>query len=373
MKIGALFATALTLSLFAGDPAALAAGDGQGVLVTVNDYPITSYDVEQRVRLNAILGRTEGSIADQRKRALQAVIDDVIKLVEAKKYKADPNDKTIDAQIDKMAKGSKTDAKGLAAQLKAKGASMGALRRLVAAQIAFNRLLNAMYKVKVEIDPAEVDKKYNELVNDPRMQPVTVYEIMEIEMPVENIGKRVSPPPRRAPARTKPIAWNGWAKAITRSAEIPASMICCRSASSGAENSMIGSAKTKKATPISDIQTTQARVAVSVAARARAGLLAPSDWPTSAVAAIEKPKPGNIERKTACWAMLWPATTAVPSMKTTMTNRIWPPPRSSDSPIAGILMSASRRRNATSGRQPSRPVPRKRIRPRTNRARPHPR
>ncbi len=188
MKFGVLFATALTLSLFAGAPAALAAGDGQGVLVTVNDYPITSYDVEQRVRLNAILGRTEGSIADQRKRALQAVIDDVIKLVEAKKYKADPNDKTIDAQIEKMAKGSNTDTKGLAAQLKAKGASMGALRRLVAAQIAFNRLLSAMYKVKVEIAPAEVDKKYNEIVNDPRLKPVTVYEILEIDMPVENTG-----------------------------------------------------------------------------------------------------------------------------------------------------------------------------------------
>lgn len=188
MKIGVLFAAALTLSLYTTAPAALAAGDGQGVLVTVNDFPITSYDVEQRVRLNAILGRTQGSVAEQRKRAMQAVIDDVIKLVEAKKYKADPNDKTIDAQIEKMAKGSNTDVKGLAAQLKAKGASMGALRRLVAAQIAFNRLLNAMYKIKVEVDPAEIDKKYNEIVNDPRLKPVTVYEILEIDMPVENTG-----------------------------------------------------------------------------------------------------------------------------------------------------------------------------------------
>lgn len=188
MKIGVLFATALTLSLFVGAPSALAAADGQGVLVTVNDFPITSYDVDQRVKLNSILGRTQGTVAEQRKRALQAVIDDVIKLVEAKKYKADPNDKTIDAQIEKMAKGSNTDVKGLTAQLKSKGASMGALRRLVAAQIAFNRLLGAMYKVKVEVDPAEVDKKYNEIANDPRLKPVTVYEILEIDMPVENTG-----------------------------------------------------------------------------------------------------------------------------------------------------------------------------------------
>lgn len=187
MKIGVFFAAALTASLFISAPA-VAAAEGQGVLVTVNDYPITSFDVEQRMKLNAILGRPQGSIAEQRKRALQALIDDVIKLVEAKKFKADPNDKTIDAQIEKMAKGSNTDPKGLAAQLKAKGSSMSALRRLVAAQIAFNRLLSAMYKVKVEVDPAEIDKKYNEIANDPRLRPVTVYEILEIDMPVENTG-----------------------------------------------------------------------------------------------------------------------------------------------------------------------------------------
>ena len=78
------------------------------------------------------------------------------------------------------------------AQLKAKGSSMSALRTLVTAQISFNRLISSLYKVKVEVDPAEVDKKYNEIANDPRLQPVTVYEIMEIEMPVENTGEAMA-------------------------------------------------------------------------------------------------------------------------------------------------------------------------------------
>jgi peptidyl-prolyl cis-trans isomerase SurA len=43
-----------------------------------------------------------------------------------------------------------------------------------------------MYKLKFGVEPAEIDKKYNEYANDPRLQPVTVYEVMEIEMPVEN-------------------------------------------------------------------------------------------------------------------------------------------------------------------------------------------
>lgn len=188
MKIGILFATALAASLLTSGTAVYAAGEGQGVLVTVNDYPITSFDVDQRMRLNAILGQSKGSPDEQRKRALQQMIDDVIKLFEAKKYKADPNEQMIDAQIEKMAKASNTDSKGLAAQLKSKGSSITALRRLVAAQISFNRLISSLYKVKVEVAPAEIDKKYNEFANDPRLQPVSVYEIMEIDMPVESTG-----------------------------------------------------------------------------------------------------------------------------------------------------------------------------------------
>lgn len=184
MKIGILFAAALAVCAALSSPIP-AHAEGLGVLVTVNDMPITSFDVDQRVKLLAAIGRTQGTLEEQRKRALQALIDDAIKLFTAKKYNADPNAKTIDDQIEKMAKASNTDAKGLGAQLKAKGSSMTALRTLVAAQISFNRLLSGMYKLKVEVDQAEIDKKYNEIVNDPRLQPITVYEIMEIEMPVD--------------------------------------------------------------------------------------------------------------------------------------------------------------------------------------------
>jgi peptidyl-prolyl cis-trans isomerase SurA len=189
MKIGLLFAAALAACAFASTAVR---AEGQGVVVTVNDVPITSFDVEQRMKLNAILGRTQGNAADQRKRALQNLVDDAVKLAEAKKYNATPNDKMVDAQIEKMAKGSNTDTNGLAAQLKAKGASLSALRKLVTAQIAFNRLISSLYKVKVEVDAAEIDKKYNEIAHDPRLQPITVYEIMEIEMPVENTGEAMA-------------------------------------------------------------------------------------------------------------------------------------------------------------------------------------
>ena len=94
-----------------------------------------------------------------RKAALQSLIDDMIKRAEAKKYQAEASEEQVDKQIERMAKGSGTDRQGLAAKLKSKGVRMAALKNLVSAQISFNRLLNALYKVKVEVDPSEVDKK----------------------------------------------------------------------------------------------------------------------------------------------------------------------------------------------------------------------
>jgi peptidyl-prolyl cis-trans isomerase SurA len=177
----AYLAAALLLALLHGS----AWAESTGVLVTVNDQPITSFDVDQRIKLLSALGSAVGNTTEARKKVLQSLIDDVVKRAEARKYKAEPNADMVNAQIAKMAKGANTDVDGLAAQLKKKGVTMTALRDLVSAQISFNRLLFSLYKVKVEVDPAEVDKQYEKYANDPRLQPVTVYSILEISFPVD--------------------------------------------------------------------------------------------------------------------------------------------------------------------------------------------
>src|SRR6476620_183289 len=74
------------------------------VLVTVDDEPITDYDVDQRIKLREALGyRPEAG--DQRKKALDSLSDDVVLRSEAKRNKVDISDKQIDESIDKLAKG----------------------------------------------------------------------------------------------------------------------------------------------------------------------------------------------------------------------------------------------------------------------------
>lgn len=175
----AILAGALIFGIACGP----ALGDQQSVIVTVNDQPITNFDIDQRLRLWQILGNPKKD--QSRKQALQSLIDDLIKISAAKKNNVEAKEDVVNAHLERMAKGMQTDLKGLAAKLKKQGVSINALRQYATAQISFNRLLLSLYKVDVTVDPAEVDKALDKFANDPRLKPVTVYQIMEVVLPVE--------------------------------------------------------------------------------------------------------------------------------------------------------------------------------------------
>jgi peptidyl-prolyl cis-trans isomerase SurA len=154
------------------------------VLVTVNDEPITEYDVDQRIKLREALGYRPDP-GDQRKKILKNLIDDVVIRMEAKRNKVDISDKQIDDSIEKLAKGSNTTVEGLREKLKEKGVSLGALKRHVTATIVMRWLMNGKDSQKKTADPAEIDRRLANITTDPRFKPVLLYQIIQIDLPVE--------------------------------------------------------------------------------------------------------------------------------------------------------------------------------------------
>jgi peptidyl-prolyl cis-trans isomerase SurA len=154
----------------------------EGVVAVVNDQPITNFDVEQRIKLTAILGSGKQLSGKQ---ALETLIDDVLKRNEVKRLNAQLGEEQIDAAIEKLAKGSNTDLEGLTAKLKNVGISIKVLRQQLVTNLSFNRILIARYKSKTKVDAAAVDRKLDAIKNDPRLKPASIYEIQEILLPVE--------------------------------------------------------------------------------------------------------------------------------------------------------------------------------------------
>jgi peptidyl-prolyl cis-trans isomerase SurA len=168
-------------------PQGLAAS--QRLVVVVNDHPITDYDIDQRVRLNEALGAKGGNAAQQRKAALQDLIDDVIKQAEAKRNKIVPNEQQVSEAIARMAKNIGSTPESLSKSLSDKGVSMSTLKQYVSASIAFNWIASQQYNVKVEVEASEVDRRLASIQADPRFKPVDVYELQEISLPVEQMGE----------------------------------------------------------------------------------------------------------------------------------------------------------------------------------------
>ncbi len=172
----------------AGGPLPAAAAS-QGVVVVVNDSPITSYDITQRVKLNKLLGQASGSSKTQRKRALRELINDVITRTEAKRMKIDFKKDQVDSAIERMAKGAGLSANALNDKLKRNGISEKTFRSQVEAMMVFRFLLKRRHKVNVDVSDAEVDKRYSKITSDPRLKPITVMRIREIDLPVENVSQ----------------------------------------------------------------------------------------------------------------------------------------------------------------------------------------
>ena len=172
-----------------------AGAQGLGVVAIVNDVPITERDVSQRISLMKTLGDLPEGEAS-RKKALQSLINDVIKLAEAKRLKVAATDADISKQIARVATGLKITPEGLIKKLAEQGIGAETFRRYIAAQTGFNRIVTGKHRNDIAIKPEDIDRKIADIQQkvdtqmaqirkDPRMKAVTVYTLMEISLPVE--------------------------------------------------------------------------------------------------------------------------------------------------------------------------------------------
>ncbi len=168
----------------------------QRVLATVYDRPVTSRDVDYHISLLKFLGRKNVS----RQAALEAVINQIVKVETAKAERMEVKQSDLDERLSTVSKALKTDRKGLAAKLRSQGISMRTMEQYLASQVAFARLLRFKYKAEYKVDQAAIDRKYEALkqdiranidgqvakiMADPRMKPVTVYSLLEIKFPID--------------------------------------------------------------------------------------------------------------------------------------------------------------------------------------------
>jgi peptidyl-prolyl cis-trans isomerase SurA len=149
----ALCVACVILSAFAGVPAR-----AQTVAVMVNGEPITEYDIEQRGKLDFLSMHKQ----QPRQDIINELIDDKVKIKEAKKFGVDPTASDVDQAYGEMASRMRISADQLSATLEHQGIRPETLKMRVKADLVWGSLVRGRYKERLQVGESDVEQKVRE-------------------------------------------------------------------------------------------------------------------------------------------------------------------------------------------------------------------
>ncbi|WP_407164790.1 SurA N-terminal domain-containing protein [Bradyrhizobium sp. ORS 111] len=169
-----LLSSLLALVLLLGGGARLHA---QTIAVMVNGDPITNFDIEQRAKLNALTGTKN----PDRKAILNDLIDEKVKIKEAKKFGVDPSASDIDQAFGGMAQRMRLSGDQLTKVLESKGIRPDTLKQRIRADMVWTSLVRGRFKESLQVGEKDVNtavKAAGEAADadafEYRMQPVVL-------------------------------------------------------------------------------------------------------------------------------------------------------------------------------------------------------
>jgi peptidyl-prolyl cis-trans isomerase SurA len=123
------------------------------VVALVNGEPITALDVAHRTRLLTLMN--QGRSPD-RKSVLEELIDERLKLREAKKFGAVPSDSEVDSAFGNIASRANMSTAQFGQMLSAQGSNERSFKDRLRAEIAWGGLVRARYKVIAQVGDNDV-------------------------------------------------------------------------------------------------------------------------------------------------------------------------------------------------------------------------
>ncbi|MBV9563186.1 MAG: SurA N-terminal domain-containing protein [Bradyrhizobium sp.] len=125
----------------------------QTVIVMVNGDPITDFDVEQRTKLDFLSTHK----ASSRQEVLNELIEQKLKIKEAKKFGVDPSGSDIDQAYSEMSSRMHITADQLSKSLEAQGIRPETLKARIKSDMVWTSLVRGRYKERLQVGEKDVD------------------------------------------------------------------------------------------------------------------------------------------------------------------------------------------------------------------------
>ncbi len=138
-------------------PGTAVAQNEQSIAVLVNDYPISAYDIEQRMRFLAVTTQEQPS-PELKKKATEMLIEERLQIQQGAKLGVTPDDDEVTKVLNGMAEKNNMNADGLTTALGQMGVNIKTLKDRIKAQIVWQDLVRRKFRNELNVGTAEVDK-----------------------------------------------------------------------------------------------------------------------------------------------------------------------------------------------------------------------
>jgi peptidyl-prolyl cis-trans isomerase SurA len=125
----------------------------QSVAVMVNGEPITNFDIEQRTKLDFLSTHKQPT----RQEVIEELIDQKVKIKEAKQFGVDPSSSDIDASFADMSTRMRITPDQLSKSLESQGIRPDTLKQRIKADMVWAGLVRGRYKESLQVGEREVN------------------------------------------------------------------------------------------------------------------------------------------------------------------------------------------------------------------------
>src|SRR6201987_1329333 len=143
----------------------------QTIAVMGNGEPITGFEIEQRSKLDFLSTHKQAARQD----VINELIDEKLKIKEAKKFGVDPTGSDIDQSYGEMAGRMRINADQLTRTLEAQGIRPDTLKSRIKADRVWTALVSGRYKERLQVGESDVNKQIKDEGGD-AMQKADAFE-----------------------------------------------------------------------------------------------------------------------------------------------------------------------------------------------------
>lgn len=183
-----ILTASLALALAAIGSACAHAQQVEGIAALVNDYPITTVDVRNRMRLiiaSAGVQPTPEALERIQDQAIRSLVDEVLQLQAASEFSVEVDDAEVDAAIQNIAVQNDADPSQIERDLAASGIAISTLRMQLEAEIAWQILVSGRYNNRIRISNQQIEGTLERVAASASQTQFRLAEIF-LEIPVSS-------------------------------------------------------------------------------------------------------------------------------------------------------------------------------------------